>query len=115
MSLREAETAIVIAKPTLHGRLQGEKPHFIAHSKQQLLTTIDERAGIRWITILENCGFPPRIEQAAELIIRTTVGENSISRFLNRYPMLATKVTTPLERDRMEAENPRIHCSRSFC
>lgn len=63
----------------------------------------------RLVTRLENCGFPPRIEhvrQAAEFIIKAAVGEHWITRFFNRHPALATKLTSSLERDRIEAEDP---------
>jgi len=111
MSLRDAETAFMIPYSTLRHRLKGGQLHFLAHTEQQLLTPTDEKAVVRWITILENCGFPPHVEhvrQAAELIIRMTVGENWVSRFLNRHPMLATKLTSPLERGRVDAEDPRV-------
>ena len=45
------------------------RPHFITHSRQQLLSSMDEKAVVRWITTLGNYGFPPRIDhvrQAAE-------------------------------------------------
>ena len=96
---------------TLRGRLKGAQPHFIAHSQQQLLTPTDEKPLVRWIQILENSGFPPRIEhvkQAAKLILRGSIGEHWITRFLNRHPKLAVKLTSPLERGRIEAEDPHI-------
>jgi len=77
MSLRDAETAFMVPYSTLRHRLKGGQPHFLAHTEQQLLTPTDEKAVVRWITILENYGFPPGVEhvrQAAELIIRMTVG-----------------------------------------
>lgn len=63
------------------------------------------------ITKLESCGFPPHIEhvtRAAEFILTDTVGEHWITRFLNRHAGLATKLTSPLEQDRVEAEDPQI-------
>ncbi|RPB19068.1 hypothetical protein L211DRAFT_871484, partial [Terfezia boudieri ATCC MYA-4762] len=62
MSLRDAESAFEIPYSTLRGRLLGAKPHSIAHSKQQILTPTDEKAVVRLVTRLENCGFPPQIE-----------------------------------------------------
>jgi len=64
---------------------------------------------VRLITQLES-GFPPRMEhvrQAAEWLIQTTVGEK-ITRFFDRHTALATNLTSPLGRVRVEAENPRI-------
>jgi len=48
------------------------------------------------------------VRQAAELIIRMTVGENWVSRFLDQHLMLATKLTSALERGRVDAEDPRV-------
>ena len=79
MSMWDAATAFMIPYSTLRNRLHGTQPHFLAHSEQQLLTPTDEKAVVQWITILENCRFPPWVEhvkQAAELIIQMSVGEN---------------------------------------
>ena len=37
-----------------------------------------------------------------------TVGENWVSRFLDQHLMLATKLTSALERGRVDAEDPRV-------
>jgi len=62
MSFRDAQTAFEIPAATLWGRMKGAKPHFVAHSKQQLLTPTDEKAVMRLVTRLENSGFLPWIE-----------------------------------------------------
>lgn len=50
MSLRDAESAFMIPPySTLRGRQKGAKPHFVAHSDQQLLTPTDEKSVVRWI------------------------------------------------------------------
>ena len=57
------------------------------------------------------CGFPTRIEhvqQAAELIIRVAGGENWITQIFKQHPKLAKRLPTPLERGRVDAENPSI-------
>ena len=105
MSMRDAAPAFMLLYSTLRNRLDGAQPHYLAHSQQQLLTPTDEKAVVRCLTILESCGFPPRVEhvkQVAELIIQMSVGENWITRFLNRHPKLATKLTSPLERGRVK-------------
>ena len=111
MTLREASKAFGIPFSTLQGWWKSAKPHFIAHQNQQILTVTDEKAIVRWIQSLENCGFPPKVEhvhQAAELIAKMEVGANWITRFLNRHPLLAVKFTSPMERARLEAGSPSI-------
>ena len=76
MSLRDAQSA---GCSTLQGRMEGAKPHFVAHVAQQKLTPADEKAVVRLITRLESCGFPPRIEhviQAAECILWWGASDN---------------------------------------
>jgi len=111
MSLREASKAFSIPFSTLQGWWKGAQPHFIANQNQQILSITDEKAVVWWIRNLENCGFPPKVEhvhQAAELIVKTKVGANWITRFLDRHSQLAAKFTTPMERARMEAASPPI-------
>ena len=111
MSLREASKAFSILFSTFQGWWKGAQPYFIAYQNQLVLSVTDEKAVLWWIQNLENCGFPPKLEhvhQAAELIVKTEVGANWITRFLDRHPQLVAKFTTPMEFVRMEAASHSI-------
>ena len=77
-----------------------------------LLTNIlHQRMRKQWIRNLENCGSPSKVEhahQATELLVKSALGANWITRFLDRHPQLAAKPTTPMERARMEATSALI-------
>ena len=77
VSIREAASAFNIPKSTLSDRLAGGKPHHKAHTSQQKLSVVDEKAVLRWIRRVELQGFPPKIEhvrQAAKKIAGTHIG-----------------------------------------
>ena len=103
----------------LHTVEQNEwrKTTFEAHSEQQLLTPTVEKAVVRCNTILENCGFPLRVEhvmQAGELIVRMSLGGGHwIARLLNRHPMFGTKLTSPFEQGRHDSEDQLIALPKS--
>ena len=110
-SIRAAAETHGIAFSTLRDRIQGATTRVQSHTAQQLLTPIDKKAVLRWIADLENTKFPPRIDhvrQAATLLAGKPPGKNWITRFLNRHPHLAAKLTSPIEKDRVEAMTAEI-------
>ena len=101
MSIREASAAYSLAYTTLRDWLAGSQKRAIAHEGRQLLTPLDEKAVLHWITKLESWGFPLKIDhgkEAAKLLSGSEVGKNWITSFLNRHPQLATKFTTQIDK-----------------
>ena len=68
-SIRKAADAYGVHYSTVQRRLKGAQPRRLAHTKQQLLTPIEERAIVRWIMRLEEFRFPPRISHVTEAIV----------------------------------------------
>ena len=111
ISIREAAATYGLAYTTLRYRLIGGQTHTISHQNQQLLTDLDEKAILRWISKLELWGFPPTIQhvkEAAKHLSGSDVGKNWITRFLNRHPQLGSKFTTQIDKKRINASTPEV-------
>lgn len=96
-----------VAPSTLRDRLAGAQNRVIAHQKQQNLLVLDEKDVLRWVEKVERAGFPPRIAHVREAANRLStkgfpMGKHWITRFLNRYPELSTKLTITIEFSRVD-------------
>src|SRR5690606_8736853 len=100
-----------IAWGTIRDRINGAQSRRKAHEKQQALTPLDEKAIIRWICLLESFGFPPRlahVREVATILKGSPVGENWITRFLNRHPDLSSKFITNIDSKRVAQSVPEV-------
>lgn len=111
-----------IAGSTLNDRWKGARGRREAHSEQQKLPPMAEKALERWCQQLDDWGFPPRMDmlrEMANILVRqraeqegdprlAVLGKNWITRFLDRYPDLAGKFSTQIDRQRVFANNPII-------
>lgn len=109
-----------IAASTLNDRWKGARGRREAHSEQQKLPPMAEKALERWCQQLDDWGFPPRMDMLREMANilawqRTeqegdpklaVLGKNWITRFLDRHPQLAGKFSTQIDRQRVFANNP---------
>ena len=105
----EAIRAFNVPRQSFYDRYNGKLPRHLAHEKDQLLSHIQERELVRWITELTRTGYSPRhatvLEMAhiirkkcpavtLELTINTmamkTIGDQWIQRFIGRHPEFAT-------------------------
>ena len=67
--MRRAAEAYGVHYSTLRRRLKGGSSRKAAHIKQQLLSTADEKAIVRWIVQMKEFGFPPRVSHVKEAIL----------------------------------------------
>ena len=92
------------------------KPAGEAHESQQLFSLAEEKGIVKWITNLDDRGFPVRVGMVRDLATRLLdkkhsthkLGKNFISRFLNRHPSLTTKFSNQVHKQRALASEPRI-------
>ena len=110
---------------TFYKRLGGIPPRNLAHEKEQLLTHIQERELVRWITRLTITGYPPRYATLIEMadIIRRkrdpetlapttnltnfpTIGTQWIQRFLRRHPELSAIRPRNIDASRIKDTSP---------
>lgn len=128
-SVAAAAAAFNLPKSSLGHRLTGRQNRRKAHEGDQVLSPAAEKAVVRWILKLDDCGFPPRLDrlwQAVENlavaerealrarykaegrknIVHDHIGKNWITQFLNRHPLLASKFAVRMDRQRVYANNP---------
>lgn len=114
---------------SLGNRITGRQNRSKAHEGDQVLSPTPEKAVVRWILKLDDCGFPPRrnrLWQAVENLAVTErealrarykaegrrnivydhIGRNWITQFLKRHPLLASKFAVRMDRQRVYANNP---------
>lgn len=105
-SIRASAEKFSIPYSTLRGRLKGRQSRVAGHLRMQVLTEYEESSLVRWCERLDEWGHPARIavvKSMAEAIVARRVnnrplGRNWITRFLNRHPNLAVKLSTRLDR-----------------
>lgn len=108
-----------VPRTTLYYRLAGaRRSRQVAHVAQQRLSESEEKAIVKWCFDINDRGFPARLDNVREMGLHLEgkrvggtlepLGKNWITRFLNRHPTLAIKLSTQLERQRAQANDPRI-------
>ena len=106
-SIRRAAESQGIAYTTLQGRLKGRQSRHKAHELDQSLGDPEERVLVRKIEEIDRRGFPLRVDMVRQMAIKVlqqreqsggigskelTLGRHWITRFLNRYTHLASKL-----------------------
>ena len=102
----------------LRGRLSGRTTRTLGHEAMQLLTKYEENSIVQCCKKLDEWGHPPRLAvvktMALALIHRRansknkTLGVHWLTRFLDRHPQLASKLSTRLDRQWAFASNTKI-------
>jgi len=101
---------------TLRGRIRGVQDRVTGHRAMQVLTVFEENSMTRWCEKLDQWGHPPRLElvkSMAQALVRRrlkehTLGRHWLTRFLNRNPTLASKLSSRIDRQRARADDPKI-------
>ena len=114
--IRSSAEKFAVAYSTLRGRLKGRQSRVAGHLRMQVLTEYEEGSLIRWCERLDEWGHPARlamVRSMAEAIVARRVndrplGKNWITRFLNRHPQLAVRLSTRLDRQRALASDPVV-------
>ena len=114
--MRASAEKFGIAYSTLGGRLKGRQSRVLGHLKMQVLTEFEEKSIARWCKRLDEWGHQPRLEvvkSMAEAIVgrretNRSLGKHWITRFLNRYPGLASKLRSRLDHQQAFASNPAV-------
>ena len=102
-SIRLTSEAFGVPYSTLRGRLGGVQSRGVGHRQLQLLSEYEDKAIAEWCEWLDECGHPPRLEvvkSMAQGIARRrlrlkSLGKHWLTRFLNRHPGLASKLSNP--------------------
>ena len=102
---------------TLRDRKRGAQNRVESHEDQQHLTIAEETAIEEWIIKVDYLGWPPLIDYIHQMplgfieshgIQNPKIGNNWITRFLDRHPNLASRFTNRLDKQRAYASNPEI-------
>lgn len=118
-SIRAAAEYYGLKYETLRDRKKGAENRVEAHESQQNLTSQEEKAVVRWISKVDDWGWPPKVDYMKQIALgfmrshgpefqNLKLGKNWITRFLNRHPQLASKFATRLDKQRSYASNPII-------
>lgn len=115
-SIRNSAEKYGLAYSTLRRRLAGGESRGGGHRRMQVLTEYEENSIVRWCERLDEWGHPARLavvrNMALAIVARRVneriLGKHWVSRFLNRQPKLASKLSTRLDRQRALANDPLI-------
>lgn len=78
---------------------------------------MEEEAIVRWITRIDNYGWPPRVHYVKQMALgfirshgvrKPVLGKDWITRFLDRNPILTSKFTSRLDKQRSYANDPSL-------
>jgi hypothetical protein len=113
-SIRAAAAANDVDRKSLGRRLQGGISRAIAREPQQLLSNQQEQMLVRWILDLEVQGHPPSFTQVRDLVViirgipteHSSIGQNWISRFIQRHPEIRSKVGKKIHGLRLQSTTP---------
>lgn len=113
-TIRSAAAANDVDRKTLGRRLQGCNSRAIAREPQQLLSNQQEQMLVRWILDLEAQGHPPSFTQIRDLVViiqgnstgPLSIGQNWISRFIQRHPEIHSKVGKKIHGLRLQSTTP---------
>jgi len=108
IAVGEAAEEYEVNKRKLYRRIAGTHgSRVISDQEQQRLTPAEESAIVKWCEEQDDQGFPSRLDMVHSMaihleekrtgIIAATLGQKWISRFLNRHPTLASKLSCNLE------------------
>ena len=117
---REAARALDVPKSTLCYRAQGRSTRIGAHEDEQILSNDEETELVEWIKKLTLCGYPPKrftVQEMAQtirtrrviginnatatLIQYDEIGEQWVTRFMNRHPELQSVIPEQIEAARI--------------
>lgn len=116
-SIRAAATAYGLIHTTLMRRMGGtSKARPNAHENQQLLSKTQEDCLVDWILTCEACNMPLSHAQTRKMasLLSTTaggspiIGINWLTRFLQRHPILSTKLAIRIDNLRIQGTTPMI-------
>jgi hypothetical protein len=113
-SIRSAAAANEVSHVSLGRRLKGGISRAIAREPQQLLPNQQEQILVRWILDLEAQGHPPSFTQVRDLVViirgipteHSSIGQNWISRFIQRHPEIRSKVGKKIHGLRLQSTTP---------
>ena len=114
-SIRAAALTYDLPYPTLRDRLRGAKKASEAHVEQQIISTEQRKALVRFCEALDDLGHPMTLKMLREFALsmlppwqERKLGVHWTSRFLDRNKALAAKFSQRLDRQRANANDPII-------
>lgn len=113
--MKAAAAAHDVPINTLSRRLKGAQPRSQSHPESSLLSPEQEQAIVCLCLRLDGWGNPLKLPYVKALAVhmqpvnhRREPGKHWVYRFLNRHPVLASKIATRIDRQRATAENPKV-------
>ncbi|GEQ69749.1 hypothetical protein JCM33374_g3423 [Metschnikowia sp. JCM 33374] len=116
LSVRDLARRFQVARSTLQARVNGRQSKLQSCQNKQLMTPIEEDSLKKWILYLNCIGLPPQhpaVRKMANAILAAratipplTIGNNWLSRYLNRTTGLTSKIARPRDYIRTYCETP---------
>jgi hypothetical protein len=117
-AIREAARIFEVPETSLRRRLNGSTNRAETRANSHKLTQIEEESLQKWILSMDSRGAPPRpssVREMANLLLaarRSTtvlsVGENWVTNFVKRYPILSSRFSKGYNYARAKCEDPQI-------
>lgn len=115
-NIRHSAERFAVPYSTLRGRLTGSQNCVAGQLKVQALTDYEENSIVRWCAQLDEWGHPQRlavVRSMSQAIVQRHEkdrhsGHHWLSCFLKRHPLLASRLSTRLDRQRALASDPAV-------
>ena len=117
-AVRAAARAFNVPESTLRTRLKGTTNRAETRANSHKLTEIEEESLKKWILSMDSRGAPPRpsiVRRMANLLLAArgsipsiSVGQNWVTNFVKRHPMLSSRFSRRYNYERAKCEDPKI-------
>ena len=107
-----------VPRSTLRRRLSGIQDRATSRANSHKLTEIEEESLQKWILSMDSRGAPPRpssVREMADLLLQQrgttpaiSVGENWVTNFVKRHPLLSSQFSRRYNYERAKCEDPKI-------
>ena len=117
-SIREVARRFEIPRTTLQRRLTGDTFRPETRANNHKLTESEEESLQKWILSMDSRGAAPRpsfVREMANLLLQQrgttpvpSVGENWVTKFIKRHPLLSSRFSKRYNYERAKCEDPKI-------
>jgi hypothetical protein len=117
-AIREAARIFEVPETSLRRRLNGSTNRAETRANGHKLTQIEEESLQKWILSMDSRGAPPRpssVREMANLLLAArgsttvlSVGENWVTNFVKRHPILSSRFLKGYNYARAKCEDPQI-------
>jgi hypothetical protein len=117
-TVRAAARVFNVPESTLRSRLKGSTNRVETRANSHKLTEIEEESLQKWILSMDSRGAAPRpssVREMANLLLAArgstpviSVGENWVTNFVKRHPILSSRFSKRYNFKRAQCEDPKI-------